>query len=251
MLTSKRRFQRFDLPLNVKFRPTHGAIEYAAAVTKNVSFDGLCLEAKDFKFIQHENLEMNVQLPKNKPSVSVFGDVAWKRQVDGKSLVGIRLKMKNRDAHKKDMENIFSSSNVPKESIYNDDVYTVTKGEKKKKPAPKAAGKKSTAAQQAPAAGFTKQYFKNGKCKVTFILPQAAAMDAQNVAIAGDFNNWDTAAAPMTRLKNGDFKATLSLDSNREYRFRYLIDGSRWENDWHADRYARNDFGSDDSVLVL
>ena len=34
-------------------------------------------------------------------------------------------------------------------------------------------------------------------------------------------------------------------------RYRYLLDGSRWENDWSADEYVPNGYGSDDSVLVI
>ena len=55
----------------------------------------------------------------------------------------------------------------------------------------------------------------------------------------------------MIRLKSGDFKVTLNLDAHREYRFKYLIDDDRWENDWCADRYVPNEHGSDDSLLVL
>ncbi len=35
----------------------------------------------------------------------------------------------------------------------------------------------------------------------------------------------------MRVLKNGDFSATLSLEAGKSYRFRYLLDGKRWEND--------------------
>jgi len=249
MLSTKRKFHRFELPLNVKFRPAHGAVEYATAMTKNISCEGLCLEARTFDFIQHENLELNIQLPKTRSNVSLSGDVAWKRQVNGRSLVGIKLKMKNKDMFRKDMENIFSSSDIPKSTIYSSDSEFMKKAEKK--PAAKSVAGKSKSVEPSPATGFTKQFLKNGKCKVTFRLPQAAAPDAQTVAIAGDFNNWDSTASPMTRLKNGDFKIIMNLDSGKEYRFKYLIDGHRWENDWCADKYMRNDFGAEDSVLVL
>ncbi len=55
----------------------------------------------------------------------------------------------------------------------------------------------------------------------------------------------------MIKLKSGDFKATLDLSCDREYRFRYLIDSNRWENDWKADKYIPNAFGDDDSVVVV
>ena len=44
---------------------------------------------------------------------------------------------------------------------------------------------------------------------------------------------------------------TVGLDAGRAYRFRYLLDGQRWENDWAADAYQPNDFGGDDSVVDL
>ncbi len=44
---------------------------------------------------------------------------------------------------------------------------------------------------------------------------------------------------------------TVGLDAGRAYRFRYLLDGQRWDNDWAADAYEPNDFGGDDSVVDL
>ncbi|RJQ47267.1 MAG: glycoside hydrolase [Nitrospiraceae bacterium] len=97
-----------------------------------------------------------------------------------------------------------------------------------------------------------KQYVKSGAiCKVTFRLPKEAAADAKMVTIVGDFNNWDLTENRMKKLKNGDFTLTLDLPCSREYRFRYLIDTNKWENDWFADKYVPNDFGADDSVVVV
>jgi 1,4-alpha-glucan branching enzyme len=107
-------------------------------------------------------------------------------------------------------------------------------------------------AKESGSAGIKKQYFKSSPtCRVTFTLPKEAAAEAQSVALVGDFNNWDREAAPMKRLKDGSFSITLELQRDREYRFRYLIDDSRWENDWHADRYEKNRYGDDDSVVVV
>lgn len=88
-------------------------------------------------------------------------------------------------------------------------------------------------------------------CKVTFRLPKAAAPNAETVTIAGDFNDWDTSESKLEKLKNGDFKITLELPCDSEYKFKYLIDNSRWENDWHADRYIPNSFGSEDSIVII
>ena len=97
-----------------------------------------------------------------------------------------------------------------------------------------------------------KQYVKaNNICKVTFRLPKDAAHNAELVTIVGDFNNWNLTENKMKKLKNGDFTLTLDLPCSREYRFRYLIDANRWENDWFADKYLPNNFGADDSVVVV
>ncbi len=117
------------------------------------------------------------------------------------------------------------------------------------KKTPKAAPVKEKALKTS---GIQKQYLKSKPvCKVTFKLPKAAALGARVVSIVGDFNNWSISENKMEKLKNGDFKLTLSLSCNREYQFRYLIDANRWENDWFADKYIPNEHGSDDSVVII
>ena len=100
--------------------------------------------------------------------------------------------------------------------------------------------------------GMKKRYIKDGQlCKVTFMLPKEAARHVKQVNVAGDFNNWDNTATPLKRNRTGTFSVTLSLDCGRSYRFKYLIDGSRWENDWYADNYVPNQYGGEDSVVSL
>ena len=97
-----------------------------------------------------------------------------------------------------------------------------------------------------------KQYLKRAPiCKVTFSLPKEGGGSASAAHVVGDFNDWNETAAPMKRLKNGNFTLTIALESNREYQFRYLLDGQRWENDWNADKYVPNDYGSENSVVVV
>lgn len=94
-----------------------------------------------------------------------------------------------------------------------------------------------------------KQYLKRGTVKVDFVLPPAVVAEASSAYLVGDFNNWDETATPMKKLKNGSFKVTLELEPEREYRFRYLVDGNQWHNDWDADRYEPNPFSGDNSVV--
>ena len=101
--------------------------------------------------------------------------------------------------------------------------------------------------------GIKKEYLKNiNMCQVTFTLPKVFAPDAKSVCIVGDFNDWNIHANRMKKQKNGSYTIKLKLQPDKEYQFRYLIDGSKWENDWNADRYVRNPYGdSDNSVIAL
>lgn len=117
---------------------------------------------------------------------------------------------------------------------------TTAKGAEKKRKVPNTGGIKKT-------------YLKSrNTCKVTLRLPEAAAASAGSVYVVGDFNGWDQRSLPMKKLKSGVHTITLDLEPGREYQFRYLIDGERWENDWFADKYVISPYGdSDNSVIIV
>ncbi len=98
-----------------------------------------------------------------------------------------------------------------------------------------------------------KKYLKSGStCKVTFRLPKEAVHKAESITIVGDFNNWSKTDLPLKKLKNGTFSVTIDLKRDREYQYRYLIDSTRWENDWNADKYVPAPLGnSENSVVVV
>ena len=83
---------------------------------------------------------------------------------------------------------------------------------------------------------------------VTFTLP--AEVGAGDVALCGDFNGWTTGPIPLIR-DSDNWQVTIPLTPGNSYRYRYLLDGERWENAWQADRYEPNPFGSDDSVIIV
>lgn len=91
-----------------------------------------------------------------------------------------------------------------------------------------------------------KRFFKTiDECEVTF---KVEADDADDVALYIESNDWEPIS--MKKLKSGPFKATLRLPLDEEIQFRYLIDGSNWENDETADAYVANEYGSENSVVI-
>lgn len=95
-----------------------------------------------------------------------------------------------------------------------------------------------------------KRYLKSrAVCKVTFYT--ASELEAEQIFLVGDFNEWDEAATPMKRLKDGRFKVTVDLPVDCHYEFRYLVNGSVWANDWEADYYTPNPFYGDNSGVKV
>lgn len=97
-----------------------------------------------------------------------------------------------------------------------------------------------------------KKYLKSQKeCNVQFELSAEAADGAKEVWLAGDFNSWSSVDTPMKKQKDGSFTVTIKLETGREYQFRYLLDGKRWENDWAADKYMPAPFSNTDNSVVI
>jgi len=69
--------------------------------------------------------------------------------------------------------------------------------------------------------------------------------------LCGEFNNWSADDFGLSRGDDGTWRATVSLEPGRAYRYRYLLDGQRRENAWEADSYLPNPYREDDSVVVV
>ncbi|WP_417528110.1 isoamylase early set domain-containing protein [Marinomonas shanghaiensis] len=96
-----------------------------------------------------------------------------------------------------------------------------------------------------------KTYLKTKpECKVKFALPVEMIGEAKNVAVVGDFNNWDTTANPMKKQKSGVFASTISLDIDTSYQFRYVLDGTEWLNDDMADAYVPSPISPDTNSVI-
>ena len=90
--------------------------------------------------------------------------------------------------------------------------------------------------------------------KVTFTVPQEELpqdVEVETLYVVGEFNDWDPAAHPLRERKDGRFSTTVSLQSGRIYRFKYLVEAKYWENDSAADAYIQNAFGTEDSIVKV
>ena len=81
-----------------------------------------------------------------------------------------------------------------------------------------------------------------------FTLP--ADVDADSVALCGDFNDWSAGATALERGDDGTWQVSIPLEPGRSYRYRYLLDGERWENG-QAGPYEPNPYGGVDSVIAV
>jgi 1,4-alpha-glucan branching enzyme len=70
--------------------------------------------------------------------------------------------------------------------------------------------------------------------------------------LLGDFNDWKPEdAIELKKFKNGTFKVTIDLETEKEYQFKYLLDSKQWENDWEADKYVHSGVGSEENSVVI
>lgn len=89
------------------------------------------------------------------------------------------------------------------------------------------------------------------ECFVSFVIKADEADGAAAAHLVGDFNNWDPRTLPMARRRDGGFELAVKLAAGREYQFRYLLDGVRWENDWNADKYLPGPYAGQDNGVVI
>jgi hypothetical protein len=249
VLENKREFERFDLSVITHFGPTDGATQKSLGLTKNFSREGLSIETRDFNFAPAQNLELELRSPRDNSAVTIKGNVVWRKKVSKSRIAGIKLIFKDENIQNELLETISSYMDKPTKKVFH-----ITETHRKIKDKAEEglrSEQEKIPSEQTPEPGLIKKDFKTGEYKVTFRLPKEAVQGAKSVTIVGDFNEWNTTATPMTGLKDGSFQITLTLPAEREYRFRYLIDGTRWENDWCADKYIPNDYGADDSVVIV
>jgi 1,4-alpha-glucan branching enzyme len=93
-----------------------------------------------------------------------------------------------------------------------------------------------------------KEVLEDGYVRITFRVSHHIWADS--IALVGEFNDWDAHSDLLRRTHDdGEWHISLVLETNRSYRFRYLVDGKEWMDDDHADGCEANPFGGFDSVI--
>jgi chromosome partitioning protein len=73
---------------------------------------------------------------------------------------------------------------------------------------------------------------------------------AENVQVAGDFNNWQPESTPMKKVGgNGVWQTEMKLPTGR-YRYRLVVDG-QWQKDPYNEATELNPFGELNSVIEI
>jgi 1,4-alpha-glucan branching enzyme len=92
-----------------------------------------------------------------------------------------------------------------------------------------------------------KRFFKTkDECEITF---EFNAPEANNVALMGDFNNWEPVPMKKAKAAKAPFRTKVRVPKEGQFQFRYLINGETWENDEAADAYWANGYDADNSVV--
>ena len=93
-----------------------------------------------------------------------------------------------------------------------------------------------------------KTYFKTRDyCKVKFILN---IEHAETVEVLGLNSDWQNSIV-LSKKKDGTFSGEVSLPKNIKQEFKYLVNKTEWINEPDADIQQPNEFGGNNSVLIL
>ena len=72
---------------------------------------------------------------------------------------------------------------------------------------------------------------------------------AREVFLAGNFNDWQPRATPMTKQRGGKWSTELLLKPG-QYEYRLFVDG-QWQDDPMAARFVANPFGGLNSAIEV
>ncbi len=93
-----------------------------------------------------------------------------------------------------------------------------------------------------------KTYFKTKDyCKVKFTFN---VENAETVEILGLNSDWQNSIV-MSKKKDGTFSCDVSLPKNSQHEFKYLVNEKEWLTEPQADSQNQNEFGGQNSVIII
>jgi len=77
------------------------------------------------------------------------------------------------------------------------------------------------------------------------------APNAKHVSVIGDFNDWRPGSIALEdQDHDGVWRATIVLPEGT-YEYMFVVDGERWVPDHLAERLVADDFGRENSVVIV
>ena len=96
----------------------------------------------------------------------------------------------------------------------------------------------------------TKKVVKISRAKARTMTLEYFAPEANTVALAGDFNDWDCQANMLKKSRAGWWKIALKLTPG-QYQYRFVINGEQWVEDPENPNKRLNEFAAYNSILEV
>jgi len=87
---------------------------------------------------------------------------------------------------------------------------------------------------------------RNGQRGAVFVCLE----NVDSVAVAGDFNGWDSEVDQLHEIKTGQWVGLVHLPAPGRYRYKFVLNGDNWRNDAQTPAQEPDGFGGQNSVLT-
>ena len=91
-MKNRRHFFRFDVPMNLVFKPSREDALFSFGKTINYSRKGFCFESDNIEIPPEKVIEFKLEIPEDGIFINGLGDIIWEKRLNNTELVGIRLR---------------------------------------------------------------------------------------------------------------------------------------------------------------
>jgi serine protease AprX len=74
---------------------------------------------------------------------------------------------------------------------------------------------------------------------------------AEKVALAGDFNNWNSGSLDFKKETDGIWRTEIAIPERGRYRYKFIINGMRWIDDPGNGMKEPDNYGGFNSIVTL